>query len=225
MFVVLRLGGTGFNPWARFLFFYYNNDSHPYAVIIPTLILIPFPGVGNKLKHFCTSSSGTTTTVLWYDFRFRDKIHGIHTAYVENSWKIWIFGGRYLALCELYPDKDNEIRLIARSKLSDVISSVAFVHYKTLDVVTTYNVALRVQLNDANRLEIVRKSVCEERSTLYCSHIVHDDVDGDWEQVLVFGGTAFGEVLIWRPHGSGKSAISYRFATSRVSSPINLLLI
>lgn len=206
------------------LVFYFSKDSQPYSVIIPTLILIPFPGVGNQLKHFCTSSSGTTT-VRWYDFRFRDKIHGIHTVCVESSWKIWIFGGRYLALCELNPDKDNDIRLIARSKLSDVVSSVAFVQNKTLDVVTTYNVALRVQLNEENHLEIVQKSVCEERSTLYCSHIVHDDVDGDWEKVLVFGGTAFGEVLIWRPHESGKSVISYRFATSRVSFPVYLLLI
>lgn len=180
-------------------------------------------GVGKHLKHFYRTNG--VFQCVSYDYNFRDKIHGIETTQVGNDWQICVYGGRYLAVCCLLI-QNNQIQLISQCKLSDVISTVRInpENHDILDVVTTYNVALRMHLNAAKKLVIVQKSVCEERSTLYCSHLRYrSDRDGRWNNLSVFGGTALGEVLIWSPTENGKSLISYRFSTPRVSDVILIL--
>lgn len=176
-----------------------------------------FPGVGNKLIH---RSVGGESREVCYDFKFRDKIHGIETFRDGDYWKICVYGGRYLAICELLPKEENtdKIKLISKCRLTDVISSAKICpgDYRILDLITTYNVALRMRLNEDNKWEVVRKSVCEERSTLYCSHISYEEESGEWCKMRLFGGTALGEVVFWRPEESGKSRISYRFSNPRV---------
>lgn len=174
-------------------------------------ILIFFPGCGNKLKHFfaIVSNGKLKWESRWHDLNFRDKIHGID---VEGS-RVLVYGGRYFAICEI---KSKNLKIISQSKLSDVISSAKMTSnaYNLINAVTTYNVALQIELDKENKMKILRKSACEERSTLYCSHI---RLGYTWTGTKIFGGTAFGEVLIWSPSQSGKSTISYRFSNPTVS--------
>lgn len=163
------------------------------------------------MKHFRVIDGKWTTSS--HDLQFQDKIHGIVSVNNGTS-KICVYGGRFLAICEL----TDRFCIIGQCKLNDVISSATInpSDDRTLDVVTTYNVVVQLRLNEGKIFDIVRKSVCEERSTLYCSHIRYGDSIGTWTNTRIFGGTALGEVLIWSPDSSGKSRISYRFSTPRV---------
>lgn len=172
---------------------------------------ISFSGIGNKLKHFRVADG--KWTILNYDLKFQDKIHGIVFSN-DGTGTICVHGGRFLAICEL----SDQFRILAQCKLNDVISSAIInaSDNSTVDLVTTYNVAVQLRSNEGKRIEIVKKSVCEERSTLYCSHIRFGDSIGTWTNIRIFGGTALGEVLIWSPDSSGQSRISYRFSNPRV---------
>lgn len=135
-----------------------------------------------------------------------------------------VYGGRYLAISletrdiycsHIWPQPPTV-------RLKDVISCAQFnPEINVIDLVTTYNVALQLRL-ESNTLVVSRKSVCNDRSTLYCSHIRYGDAAGTWTQIKIFGGTALGEVLIWSPDESGHSIISYRFPTPRVSAQLYL---
>lgn len=177
-------------------------------------------GVGNKLKHYNLCDDDGTFHVQSYSLDFEDKIQGIDVSLGADA--IYVYGGRWLAVCQL---ESNSISIRTRVQLSDVISSVRCNPQSHLCcLVTTYNVAFAFY---NHCLELGQKSVCEERSTLYCSHISFEqglEGDPEWcKTTVIYGGTAFGEVLVWRPHESGKSEILYRFATPRVRKRIQTL--
>lgn len=171
-------------------------------------------GIGHQLKYFYQKDGVFKTHS--FDIQFRDKICGIEIVHDGTNQKICVYGGRYLAICEL---KNERISLIGKCKLTNVISSVRpnALNWTDIDVVTTYNVAVKLRMNISEGvLEIIRKSVCVERSTLYCSHIRSADAQDGWTSLRIFGGTALGEVLIWSPNESGRSEILYRFSTPMV---------
>lgn len=82
---------------------------------------------------------------------------------------------------------------IARGKFSDGISSSKFLENGEICVLTAHSVLLRISQVEAS-FSILDKLSSVDKSTLYCSHLV----GSTWEDLIVFGGNAFGEVLIWK---------------------------
>lgn len=178
------------------------------------IIYFSFAGVGHRLKVFVSGLSMPSI----YDLPFQDKIHGIEMMSNGGGGQFYIYGGRYLALCIIHPENNHQLEILSHCKLADCISSVSAnpSSSKALHLVTTYNVAVEIIVDERASFVISRKSVCE-RSTLYCSHMRQSE-DGQWTGLMIFGGTALGEVLIWQPTNGGNSRISYRFSAPRASS-------
>lgn len=119
--------------------------------------------------------------------------------YGDNLHRIIAYGGRDLAIIEL---NDNHLTIIQTKKIGDWISSVHLYENdenNTCDsyefcVLSSHSVAYRIQANNVNKSwNLLTKSSCIEKSTLYCSRIIGKQ----WKNTTVFGGTALGELIIW----------------------------
>lgn len=61
-------------------------------------------------------------------------------------------------------------------------------------ILTAHGFLGLVEIVENSQARILRKLQCGENSTLYCSLIYGDS----WESLTIFGGTALGELVIWR---------------------------
>lgn len=116
----------------------------------------------------------------------RDKISGIDANASEDS--LLVNGG-----CELVVFEEATLKEKARGKFSDGISSSKFLETGEICVLTAHSVLLRISQVETS-FNILDKLSSVDKSTLYCSHLV----GSNWEDLIVLGGNAFGEVLIWK---------------------------
>jgi hypothetical protein len=58
---------------------------------------------------------------------------------------------------------------------------------------TAHNFLGLIQINNLTA-DVVKKIDCLENATLYCSSIIGNC----WDDLIIFGGTALGELVIWK---------------------------
>lgn len=127
----------------------------------------------------------------------RSKIYGISCDDETNGDKhIVIHGGREIVVANL--NVNNDFKIIKRLTLNNWISSVHL--YKTVTddeitvcALTAHNVALEIIIKLDGKWRIKNKQSCTDKCTLYCSLIIGNH----WQNTTIFGGNAFGELIIW----------------------------
>lgn len=114
-----------------------------------------------------------------------------------------MYGGREIAILLLL---EKQLELITRLTLNDWISSVKV--YRpiasneiTFCVVSAHSVASEFTVNRNGKWSIKHKSSCVDKCTLYCSFIIGNH----WTDTVIFGGTAFGELIIWKANTNESS--------------------
>lgn len=151
---------------------------------------------------------------------FRSKIYGISTDDDQNGSSEQFFvayGGRELAVFLM--TENNQLKSIKHLTLNDWISSVKLYKPNSDDamsfcVVTAHSVASEFRVNINGEWSILHKSSSADKCTLYCSHIIGDS----WENTTIFGGTAFGELIIWDANGDSPREAHYRATGHNVKS-------
>lgn len=140
---------------------------------------------------------------------FRSKIHGIakydDPNAIDSTQFVVVYGGRQLAVLLLSSNYD--LKLVKILSLNDWISSAQVYKPKpdkkgdeiSFCTVSAHSVACEFKINTNGEWSIVNKASCDEKCTLYCSAII----GYEWIESTVFGGTAFGELIIWKTHGEG----------------------
>ena len=88
--------------------------------------------------------------------------------------------------------------------MSDWISSIKIINDGSIVIMTAHNLVALLQTN-FGKTAIKEKLRCEENSTLYCSHIYGHS----WDDLIYFGGSALGELIVWRKI-KGESQIIHR---------------
>lgn len=137
---------------------------------------------------------------------FRCKIYGIACYQNESTTSarfIVAYGGRELALFTMNADK--ELTLIKHLTLNDWISSICVYAPTSEDeisfcAVSAHSVASEFNVKSNGNWRIEHKKSCRDKCTLYCSFIMGEN----WMETTIFGGTAFGELIIWQPSESGQ---------------------
>lgn len=163
-----------------------------------------FLGVGNELHQYYLDPSNHTLH-RQINLNFRNKIYGISSFDGEHNESdtqfVAVYGGREVAIFLLTLDK--HLKLITRLTLSDWISSIKV--YKPISsdevsfcVLTAHSVASEFKVNINGKWRIEHKVSCTDKCTLYCSVIIGND----WAETTIFGGTAFGELIIWNAAGN-----------------------
>lgn len=177
-------------------------------------------GIGNELHQYYLDSKKHTihNTVK---LNFRCKIYGIacfHDELPTNSQFIVVYGGRELAICILSADK--QLKFIKHLTLNDWISSICVYQPDSHDsisfcVVSAHSVASEFNVNVDGEWRIEHKKSCQDKCTLYCSSIMGEN----WIETTIFGGTAFGELIVWKPHGTGEqpSTVLHRVSGHNVN--------
>lgn len=90
--------------------------------------------------------------------------------------------------------------------MSDWVSSIKVLSNGTVAVVTAHNFAALLEVD--NETAVVKDKLrCDENSTLYCSHI-HGS---SWDDLTFFGGSALGELLVWRKTETASEIIHRQF--------------
>lgn len=166
-------------------------------------------GIGNELHQYYLDSKKQTIhrTV---NLNFRCKIYGIACFHDEsssllstNSQFIVVYGGREMAIFILNIDK--QLKFIKHLTLNDWISSVCVYESISHDmisfcVVSAHSVASEFNVNIDGKWRIEHKSSCQDKCTLYCSFIMGKN----WMDTTIFGGTAFGELIVWKTNETGQ---------------------
>ncbi|XP_055297344.1 WD repeat-containing protein 6 [Sitodiplosis mosellana] len=176
-------------------------DSIGIKLLSPDCLLT---GVGNELHQYYLDSSNQTVH-RQISLNFRSKIYGISSFDEHNesdSQYVVVHGGREVAIFILSIDK--HLKLVTHLTLSDWISSIKV--YKPISseevsfcVLSAHSVASKLNVNINGKWRIEHKASCTDKCTLYCSFIIGND----WAETTIFGGTAFGELIIWNASGSG----------------------
>lgn len=135
---------------------------------------------------------------------FRCKIYGIACFDDENSNQssksaqfIVAYGGREAAIFILNIDK--QLKFIKHLTLNDWISSIRVYEPILPDaisfcVVSAHSVASEFNVNADGKWRIEHVKTCQDTCTLYCSFIMGKS----WMETTIFGGTAFGELVVWQ---------------------------
>lgn len=96
--------------------------------------------------------------------------------------------------------KNNEINIIKTLSLNDWISSVHVYKSELSEsdqisfcVLSAHSVATEIEINQQGDWKVLNRSSCIDKCTLYCSKIVGDR----WLETVIFGGNAFGELIVW----------------------------
>ena len=90
--------------------------------------------------------------------------------------------------------------------MSDWISSIKMLDDGQVVVMTAHSIVALLEIV-AGQLVIKFKIKCEESSTLYCSHI-----NGTrWDDLIFFGGTALGELIIWKRQDASSLILQRQF--------------
>jgi hypothetical protein len=140
---------------------------------------------------------------VFFELKPYDKIHKISYRRKEDgSFQVACAAGRELLCLDIV---GNSFKLGFITKFSDWISSVSILADGSIVILTAHNLAALLKISD-NKAVIVEKLRCEENSTLYCSFI-HGR---EWKEVLFFGGTALGELVVWRRGEDNEATIVFR---------------
>lgn len=180
-------------------------------ILLLIAILLFISGVGNELHQYYLNSSKQTVH-RHFCLNFRSKIYGISAADDQNESNkqfVVAYGGRELTVFLM--SEDNQLKSIKHLTLNDWISSIKL--YKpnsdnviSFCVVTAHSVASEFRVNINGEWSIQHKSSCADKCTLYCSFVIGDS----WEDTTIFGGTAFGELIIWDANGDSPRGVHYR---------------
>uniref|UniRef100_W8BXL6 tRNA (34-2'-O)-methyltransferase regulator WDR6 n=2 Tax=Ceratitis capitata TaxID=7213 RepID=W8BXL6_CERCA len=175
-------------------------------------------GVGNELHLY--SSKTCNRTVLAQ--RLRAKVHGITEVSLGNieteGGKIIVHGEKECMLMEYdYTDNEYTFRELNRFQLSDWISSASFLQDSNeFMLLTAHSVVLRILYEESkdrgNSCRIISMCSSSDKSTLYCSHIHGRSFD----DLVIFAGNAFGELLIWQPFKGNSSSHKIDCKTTQV---------
>lgn len=165
-----------------------------------------FLGVGNELHQYYLDSSNRTVH-RQLNLNFRCKIYDIASFDGHNDSDaqfVVVYGGREVAIFLL--NRDKHLKFITRLTLSDWISSIKV--YKPVSseevsfcILSAHSVASEFKVNTNGKWLIEHKASCTDKCTLYCSLIIGNN----WNETTIFGGTAFGELIIWNSIGSDSS--------------------
>ncbi|CRK93993.1 CLUMA_CG007519, isoform A [Clunio marinus] len=120
-----------------------------------------------------------------------DKIH--HISFIkqnEDAYKVVCSAGREVLVTNVIDNKFCESVLF---KISDWISSIKILENESIIVMTAHSLVSLIKIVEGKPI-IETKLRCEENSTLYCSQIQ----GSCWNNLTFFGGTALGELLVWR---------------------------
>ncbi|XP_059617765.1 tRNA (34-2'-O)-methyltransferase regulator WDR6 [Phlebotomus argentipes] len=142
------------------------------------------------------------------------KILGIEIVRQISGVTVLVHGGRYLAAFGIVR---GVLQKLYGCKFSDLISSI---HCEddldNICLITGHNIALLITLEEPSKesskesFRVKKRAKCEDNSMLYCSH-----VEGkNWEDFLVFSGTALGEVILWQPRRAS-TGILHRFTAHK----------
>lgn len=135
---------------------------------------------------------------------FRSKIYGISTFDGHNTTTpkfVVAYGGREVAILLL--TSDNHLKLLTCLALNDWISSIRVYEPTSNDevsfcTVSGHSVASEFNVNLMGKWNTQNKASCTDKCTLYCSFITGNR----WNETTIFGGTAFGELIIWTANGN-----------------------
>ncbi|XP_018792878.1 PREDICTED: WD repeat-containing protein 6 isoform X1 [Bactrocera latifrons] len=158
-------------------------------------------GVGNELHLH----SPNTSKCLVLAQKLRAKVHGIADVLLKNAsfneGRIIVHGEKECMLMQyVYDEYEYTFRQLSHFRLTDWISYAHFLQNPNEFVLlTAHSVLLRFlyeeNAQEKNSCKVTAKSSSNEKSTLYCSHIRGRTN----EDLIIFGGNAFGELLIWKP--------------------------
>ncbi|XP_014102487.2 tRNA (34-2'-O)-methyltransferase regulator WDR6 isoform X1 [Bactrocera oleae] len=158
-------------------------------------------GVGNELHLH----SPKVSKCLVLAQKLRAKVHGIADVLLKNAasneGRIIVHGEKECMLMQyVYDEYEYTFRELSHFRLTDWISSAQFLQNPNEFVLlTAHSVVLRFLYEETPQLKysckIIAKSSSNEKSTLYCSHMRGRTC----EELVIFGGNAFGELLIWKP--------------------------
>ncbi|XP_055913994.1 WD repeat-containing protein 6 [Eupeodes corollae] len=162
---------------------YTISDSISLKIINDNNVLA---GVGNEIRLHTKDDSSTLP------FKLKGKVHGIESEEWTN--KLLIYGENEFIFIE---QNALNFELLYRGCLSDWVSSGKLLKEEgSFLLVTSHSVAVLLKYNDVTHFcEIQNKISCTDKSTLYSSYIYGTS----WEDLLILGGNAFGELLVWQP--------------------------
>lgn len=106
-------------------------------------------------------------------------IYGI----VPNDKHCILFTGQNMKIIQF-----NDDSIIASKICHDWILDAQWINYKTFSTISMHN---EFQIWDIS-LELKYETECEDKCILYSAHIYSEN-----ENIIVFSGTVFSEVLIW----------------------------
>lgn len=112
-----------------------------------------------------------------------------------------VYAGREVAILL---NQNKDLKLVTRLELNDWISSVHVYEPTSNDsvsfcIVSAHSVASEFKVYSSGKWSIEHKSSCLDKCTLYSSLII----GSKWHETTIFGGTAFGELIIWRVNEEG----------------------
>ncbi|KAM7348244.1 tRNA (34-2'-O)-methyltransferase regulator WDR6 [Cochliomyia hominivorax] len=154
-------------------------------------------GKGNELhlfrKNVNKENNVFETQVL--DIKLTNKIHGIKKKQNACDNILLVYGEKEFALLT-FNDK-WEFKEFYRTELSDWISCGLWLDDpQEVVLLTAHSIILRFSYNVIDQKCMLKERVsCTDKSTLYCAHLLGKN----WNDLVVFAGNAFGELLIWQP--------------------------
>ncbi|XP_075158672.1 tRNA (34-2'-O)-methyltransferase regulator WDR6 [Haematobia irritans] len=150
-------------------------------------------GKGNELHLYTKAEYDLATDKKVLDIKLTNKIHGIHKH--NNGQLLLVYGEKEFVL--LTKGKEHEFVELYRATLSDWISCGCFLSdMQQVILLTAHSVILRFDYDVREKTCIlVERYSCTDKSTLYCALLQ----GSTWNDLVVFAGNAFGELLIWQP--------------------------
>jgi WD40 repeat protein len=138
----------------------------------------------------------------------RDKVHRITYLSLDgDTHRIACSAGREVFVTEV-KKKSFQRNFSMIAKFSDWIMNLQYLSDGSIAIVTGHNIALLLE-ESGGQLVIKRKLICDDNSTLYCSHI--DITHGNqWTNLTFLSGTALGELIIWKGDNDEKATTVYQ---------------
>lgn len=159
-------------------------------------------GVGNQLHYYHSENAATgdcAPVVVLADVLV-EHIHGISVVPIASGHhRIVCHGGKEIVQLVLHGNHLTRCQPNKTIHINDWISSIhLYENADELAVLTAHGVAVRMRLDwmEVDDGRIVDTANCPDKSTLYCSLILEEG--NGWTETTFFGGTAFGELIVWR---------------------------
>uniref|UniRef100_A0A1B0ARY4 tRNA (34-2'-O)-methyltransferase regulator WDR6 n=1 Tax=Glossina palpalis gambiensis TaxID=67801 RepID=A0A1B0ARY4_9MUSC len=148
-------------------------------------------GKGNELHLYKRVDESIVEDVL--NVKLKNKIHGIE---YYNTNILLIYGEMEFILVQWKTDCD-EFEEFYRAQLTDWISGAILLDNAQIALLTAHSVILRFQYDWKQKTcDLLERVTCaDDKSTLYCTHLY----GSLWDDLIIFSGNAFGELLIWQP--------------------------